>query len=266
MKGVIYYYSATGNTELACRYIAKCSPAIEFDLFDITKTDGPDPASYDFFGFAAPTDHLGPPYLFRTFLDKLPAQNDKPAFVFNTYGLVSGRTLAVLKDWADDRGFKVVAGHSLRTPENYPPLIVRGIASENAPGPGALKKFNGFIAELNNLAATRLGKGLKEAQLKLGFFNSLLPARPRDLARTDMGNKFVDDALCVQCGACKSSCPYGAIELNPKPAFDMEKCYGCWSCFNHCPHKAIYTAKVRGKGHYPGPGKKLREKLNPRGL
>lgn len=262
MKGIIYYYSATGNTELACRYIASRSAAIAFDLSDITKNDTPNPAAYDIVGFAAPTDFWGPPHLMKTFLDRLPAQSGKPAFVFNTYGLVSGRTLPTLKDWAGARGFTVAAGHSLQAPENYPPLIIKGITSENAPGPGALKRFNDFIAELNSLPAAIQDGGIKEAKLKTGMINALLPTRSRTQARKDMGNKFVDHDLCVGCGICKNKCPYGAIELTPKPLFDMKKCYGCWSCFNHCPQKAIYTTKIRGKGHYPGPDKKLREKLS----
>ena len=80
-------------------------------------------------------------------------------------------------------------------------------------------------------------------------------------ARKDMGEKFVDETLCKECGRCAKGCPYKAITLNPKPQFDMTKCYGCWYCYNHCPEKAIYTEKFRGVGHYPRPNDQLREKL-----
>jgi len=76
-----------------------------------------------------------------------------------------------------------------------------------------------------------------------------------------MGEKFVDENLCTECGTCEKTCPYNAIMLNPKPVFDMTKCYGCWGCFNHCPTKAIYTKKFRGVGHYPKPSNQLKEKL-----
>ena len=90
---------------------------------------------------------------------------------------------------------------------------------------------------------------------------SLLPAFSRTKARKDMGEKFVDESLCTECDTCRKLCPYGAIELEPKPVFDMAKCYGCWSCYNHCPTKAVYTKKFRGEGHYPGPLAQLKEKL-----
>lgn len=43
MRGVICYYSGSGNTKLACRYIAKRLKQIQVDLFDITKGGMPDP-------------------------------------------------------------------------------------------------------------------------------------------------------------------------------------------------------------------------------
>lgn len=42
---------------------------------------------------------------------------------------------------------------------------------------------------------------------------------------------------------------------------DHRACHGCWICYNDCPEKAIYTKKLRGVGHYPGPIDTLREKL-----
>jgi NAD-dependent dihydropyrimidine dehydrogenase PreA subunit len=51
--------------------------------------------------------------------------------------------------------------------------------------------------------------------------------------------------------------------LDPKPVFDEPRCYGCWACYNRCPKRAIYTKKLRGRGHYPGPSDELRRKLGP---
>jgi Fe-S-cluster-containing hydrogenase component 2 len=49
--------------------------------------------------------------------------------------------------------------------------------------------------------------------------------------------------------------------MNPGPEFDTQRCYGCWGCFNRCPKRAIYTRKLRGKGHYPKPADELKKKL-----
>lgn len=261
MKGLICYYSSTGNTKLACQYIARHVNSVTFDLFNIAEGNCPDLALYDIVGFASPADFMGPPYLMQMFVERLPGQNGKPAFVFNTYGLLSGKTLKILKALVKAKGFKVIAGHSLQAPENYPPLIVKGIKSEQAPKAKNLDRFKNFVAGLNTLFAFVQGEEPAEAELKIGVINSLLPANPRTKAKDDMGDKYVDNTLCNECGVCKKVCPYRAVELDPKPVFNMEKCYGCWSCFNLCPNKAIYTGKIRGKGHYPGPVEKYKEKL-----
>ena len=68
---------------------------------------------------------------------------------------------------------------------------------------------------------------------------------------------FINRELCVECGRCKQSCPYGAIiEINRpcvracavnaismgenrKAVIDHEKCVSCGACRNACPFGAI---------------------------
>jgi ferredoxin len=268
MKGVICYYSGTGNTKLACECIAKkLKDSIEIELFNIAKDGTPDLDKYDLVGFANWTDFWGPPYLMQKFIQNLPSQKTrKPAFVFSTFAAVRGKTLRLLDKWVDAKGFTAIAGHALRTPENVPPLIVRGVTYEHYPNEQDLKEFNAFISELERFVNHNLkgaeGQDFKRGKMKMNPIFHLIPIWPRTQARKYMGEKFVDEALCIECGLCKKICPYGAIELDPKPVFDMKKCYGCWACYNRCPKQAIYTKKFRGVGHYPRPLKQLREKLS----
>ena len=258
MKGMICYYSGSGNTKLACEYIIGNLKGIEMDMHNIVKDGIPDLNNYDLVGFATFTDYWAPSILIEDFIKKLPQQKSKPAFVFNTYGFISGKTQKIFAEQVTARGFKVIAGHALHTPENFPPMIMAGRANEQAPNDKELKNFKDFISQLNSQVA-QLGKGkeLKKGKVK----GAMLPAFPRTKAKDDMGEKFIDEALCTECGVCKASCPYVAIHLDPKPIFDLDKCYGCWVCFNHCPTKAIYTNKFRGEGHYPKPIDGLKEKL-----
>ncbi len=259
MKGIICYCSGSGNTELACRYIAGGLKNIEFDLFNIMAGNIPDLEKYDVVGFAAFTNFMSIPYIVRTFIGKLPQQNNKPAFVFNTYGFVSGKTLSILDKLITQKGFLVMAGHSLHTPESYPPMIVRGMGNQQAPNVKEMSKFNDFIHELDQVIIS--GREQKRKNIFPGFINCLMPAFSVTKAREDMGEKYVDEALCTECGLCGKLCPYEAIKCSPKPVFDMNKCYGCWRCYNHCPVKAIYTKKFRGAGNYPQPISQLKEKL-----
>lgn len=262
MRGIVCYYSGSGNTELACQYVAKTIKNIEIDIFSIVGDGRPDLDKYDVVGFATFTDFLGPPHFVQAFLEELPRQNNKPAFVFNTYGSISGRTLKILDKWVTAKGFKVIAGHSLHTPESYPPMIAKGRGNEQAPSERNMENFAEFISELGNLLHLLEERGeIRRKRIGVGLLNWLFPTFSRTKARRDMGEKYVDESLCTECGICEKSCPYGAIRLDPKPIFDMNRCYGCWACYNHCPDKAIYTKKMRGVGHYPKPHVQLEQKL-----
>lgn len=262
LKGLICYYSGSGNTRLACQYIQSNIKSVKFDLLNITRGTESDFNNYDVAGFATFTDFLDPPYLFQTFIGKLSRQYDKPAFVFNSYGFINGKTQQTLNKWVTGKGFKVVAGHSLHMPESYPPMIAGGRGNQQAPDEKELKRFKKFVSEMEEVfTLLKDGKEIKRKKTGLGILNILLPAFPRTRSKKDMGLKYVDAALCDECGICEKLCPYGALKLDPKPVFDMSKCYGCWSCYNHCPHKAIYTKKFRGVGHYPKPIEQLKEKL-----
>jgi len=262
MKGIICYYSGSGNTKVGCQYIVKNVKNIEFDLFNIVKDGIPDLEIYNIVGFATFTNFLRPSYLVQTFIEKLPQQNNKLAFLFNTYGFISGKTQKILDNWVTARGFKVIAGYSLHATESYPPMIARGRGYEQSPSKKEMNEFNSFISDLDRLLyLLGEGKEIKRKKISIGLLDSLLPAFSPTEARKVMGEKYIDGALCTECGACEKICPYEAIKLGQKPIFDMNKCYGCWACYNHCPNKAIYTKKYRGIGHYPEPNNQLKEKL-----
>jgi ferredoxin len=266
MKGIICYYSGTGNTKLACRYIQDKLHDTQLDLFDIARDGTPDLHEYGLVAFATFTDYLGPPFLMKRFIEDLPDQDRKPCFVFNTFGFMSGKTLPSLGKWATAKGFNVFMGHSLHTPESFPPMIIRGKGYIDAPNDKELAKFEAFILKLRTQVRLRVWEGKEPVHEKLqaGIIGLIVPMPKRTKSRIGMGKKFVDFDRCVECGICQDSCPYGAITMDPKPAFDQKKCYGCWSCFNHCPKKAIYTTAVKGQGHYPHPHKNLRRKLKIR--
>ena len=254
MKGAIFYYSGSGNTKLACEYITKKITSADVELVDITKNkyNARDFGTFDLVGFATFTDFGSPPRLMEKFIAELPKQNGKPAIIFNTYGFISVRTLPVFEAWLTAKGFRVVDGYSLHTPENYPPMIERGKGAEGAPNKKEMQAFNRWISELDRA----LSKGIntmRPKKMKKPLISYVFPRFKRTQARRNMGEKFVDENLCIECGLCEKGCPYNAIKLDPKPKFDMNKCYGCWYCYNHCPEKAIYTHKFRGQYQYPKP-------------
>lgn len=53
-----------------------------------------------------------------------------------------------------------------------------------------------------------------------------------------MAVKVIADE-CIGCGACVSTCPFGAIEMREDKAFITEACTACGACIDVCPVGAI---------------------------
>lgn len=54
----------------------------------------------------------------------------------------------------------------------------------------------------------------------------------------------IDQAKCVQCGACALSCPVQAMrEENERLYITLDYCKGCGVCICECPKEAIFFDK-----------------------
>ena len=262
MKGIICYYSGSGNTKLACNYIKNKIKNADFDLYNIVKSDVPDFSKYDFAGFASFTDFGAPPKLLYSFIDKIDNQNGKNAFVFNTYGFMSGGTLKSMEQLLNSKGYNVLSGFTLHTPESYPPMRKRNKAFDDSPNTTELQRFDDFI-QLLDKQINDLKSDVEIQNVKIKSpFSSLFLKFSREKAKKDFGIQNVDEQKCEECGVCMKGCPYEAITMNPKPIFNHHICAGCWYCYNHCKQKAIYTPKFTGKHQYPKPSEALNNKLN----
>jgi len=261
MKGLLYYFSNSGNTKLACQYLVKNLTDLKFDMCSITDDNKINLQDYDIIGFACFADFLGPSKLMTSFIKKLPKQKNKFAFILNTFGNFNGGTLAALNSLLTKKGFKVIGGHALHTPENIPNMIMMGLANTQAPDEKEMLSFNSFVKDLNTLIK-KIQNNQTLLKYKSTLFELLTPPMPRFIGNIVMGKKSIDKEKCTKCGICAQGCPYKAITLQNEPVFDEKKCSACWYCYNHCPTKAIYTKKYRGVAHYPEPIQALKEKLS----
>lgn len=80
---------------------------------------------------------------------------------------------------------------------------------------------------------------------------------PKGAIKMVNGRSVIDEDLCVKCGKCVSTCPYGAIIHLKRPCvsacgvnaigsdeygratIDQDKCVKCGQCFANCPYGAI---------------------------
>lgn len=268
MKGLIFYFSGTGTTKLAVKYIASKVKHVDFDFHDMSSCDMPSIENYSIFGFATFAKMLYPPKYVEEFIKKIKIIKKKDAFVFNTYGLINGNTLKRLGDLVTDAGFTLIDAYALHTPESSPKMILSGITSENSPNKRELEKFHDFIKGLDTkIENISKGKVVKPISLKTSIHTTLL----RNIAikskyinnkHVTIGKKHINKDKCLHCGKCQKVCAYNAIRMeNQFPIFDENKCDSCFICFNLCPSQAIFSDKYTS-GHYPQPNEKIAAKLS----
>ncbi|MDF2885441.1 MAG: flavodoxin [Clostridiaceae bacterium] len=264
MKGLIFYFSGTGTTKLAVEYIVSKINNIDFDFHDMNNKNIPDINKYTILGFATYAQFFSPPKYVENFIESINKEEKKYVFVFNTYGLINGNTLSILGDSVKERGYKLIAGFALNTPESSPIMIKYKITSENAPNEKELIKFNEFIKDLDK-KVNEINKGIeiKEISIKKKRVFTVVKKLLSGNSLVSIGEKYVNKDKCIKCKLCQEKCPYEAIYFEHEyPKFDEKKCESCFICYNNCPMQAIYSNKHK-LVRYRKPNDKVIKKLKP---
>ena len=114
MSGVIYYFSATGNSLQAAKIIAK---KIDAEVVKIT-TKTSIKCNKDVVGFVYPTFYWGLPMLVARFAKKLKIEGNPYIFAVTTCGLSSGGALGQLNSILNKKGQQLSFGKTIRTVAN----------------------------------------------------------------------------------------------------------------------------------------------------
>lgn len=84
--------------------------------------------------------------------------------------------------------------------------------------------------------ATGFGGALKNIGMGCG-------SRAGKMEMHSAGKPFVDQELCVGCGACRKICAHSAITIEARKAsIDHRRCVGCGRCIGVCPKDAVSPA------------------------
>ncbi len=262
MKGIICYISSSGHTAMASKYLA--AKLGNMELCNISRDPLPDLSQFDLVGFATYTDYQNAPLGMKDFIEALPQQNGKPAFILSTCAVGTGWTHKFMGDWLRRKGFAPQLAHRLDMPECYPVLRALGLKCDSKPSTRTLQKFDKFIEELEILSRKiESDTPLIAKSIWPSLYDIVTGAiLPRKMAKIMMGPKFVNNVRCTACGRCAEVCPYNAIKVDGLPIFDEQKCNGCFACYSKCPSHAIYTKRMVNRAFYDGPSAELKAKFD----
>lgn len=255
---MIFYFSGTGNSRWAARYLAGKTGEQLVYIPDVIDSDCRfDLPSDDRIGFVFPIHGWRPPLLVLKFIDKLRLDfKGHYCYALVTAGDSIGKAMDYLGRALFAKGMHVDSCFSLIMPESYVGLPFMDVDTESR----ELKKKAKAASDLRQYTDVimRRQKGVSELTLGPlpGFFSGPVGSFFVNHIVTDKPFR-VDAVKCIGCGKCEKVCPVGDIVMigddggrHPEWKHNGE-CLVCFSCYHHCPTKAIaYGWRTKHKGQY----------------
>lgn len=241
MKSVIYYFSATGNSQHIAYTLQK---ELKSEVLPMVGHEH-DVCSCETIGFVFPTFFWGIPHIVKDFIINLEIKAKNPyIFAISNCYLMSGASLGMVKENLENRSLVLSYGNVLYSVGNY-------IAEYNINLDKVEKRLHNVELDTKKMAQDILNKKTnhirKPFYFDRAFYNLYEKRRMQD-------NFFSIDKTCVSCGTCQNVCPVKNIILeNGKPEF-KHHCEHCFACVHWCPKKAIqYQSKTIKKNRYHNP-------------
>jgi ferredoxin/flavodoxin len=238
LKGIVVYYSATGNTAQVANAIYKgMKSVITCDVVPITKMDPKKMAKYDVVAIGAPNWYMRVPANVLKFIYDMPRMDGKHGIVFGTHGgggpsmfwvmsrnlLKKGMTIIGWSDWS---------GTDMLTPHNCVPDAGWG------------------HPDLIDLAeAEAFGKRIAEHSVRIHAGETeLIPEVPKP----ELGG----DSLFSPNQAGEGKIGFSGGAANGTPRLDLTKCVypRCTQCAGNCPVNAIDFSVLTAAGSATKPG------------
>lgn len=245
---MIFYFSGTGNSQLAAKQLAM---ELNDELISINQClkEG----SVQTFHSETPLVFVSPIYAWRlpkiveAWISKQKFTGNLNAYFLLTRGGSSGGNAGkYARHLCEESGFIYQGLASVHMPENY-------IALSSAPSEEECEE----IIKKARLVYTTLAEKIKNKEpfakepVSLGDRFISGPVNPLyySIAIKDKG--FTVSDACISCGLCARRCPLNNIDLKDGKPTWLGNCTHCMACICGCPTEAIeYKSISKGKRRY----------------
>ena len=247
---MILYFSGTGNSEYAAKYLGQRLETEVLDLFGkIRSRDHHKLQTNDPWVIVTPTYAWRLPRFVQEWLEQTPLTGNRDIYFVLTCGGSIGNADKYLRKFCAAKALDYRGCAEVIMPENY-------IALYSAPSQeealALIKQAEGVLEAAALVIKTRgifpkpqltLKDRLRSSIENAAFYPVLVHAK-----------KFYATEACVSCGQCVSLCPLSNIHLADGRPVWGEHCTHCMACICRCPQTAIeYGGHTKGLRRYVCP-------------
>jgi flavodoxin/NAD-dependent dihydropyrimidine dehydrogenase PreA subunit len=237
-------FSQTGNTQKVGQALAMGfeESGHSAQIIPLKKATPEDTLKADLLGIGTPCFANQAPTPVKNFLYRLPALDNRLAFVFCTSGGCPGMVLYDLTRLLRKKGAKVLGGILIRGETRHPAPCIKG-RNSGRPTPADLGKAQLFAAKLADHVSSGQSGPFPESRPEAlaprwGFYDLTGYMISDRKTRFLMPKPKLDQEICNQCQWCVDECPISNISLTPFPTIG-DQCIRCYRCLTGCPREAF---------------------------
>lgn len=237
----VFYFSGTGNTEIAARHVVQAFTELGWNvelirIEDVNKKKIQlDINQYDLIGLGSQVIGYGIPGVVRNFARALPATSDnKKIFIFRTAGgvvpsnyNVSKKLIRILKHKHYDVCYEEVFSIGSNWIMKYDDVIMKQLYM------ATIRKITRMCKAIDRGESHFYKTGIA-LRLKMGVIAAF---SLKILAL--LGKDAVIDKSCTACGLCVNRCPAENISIEKGTVKFHTSCSACLRCVYFCPNHAI---------------------------
>lgn len=238
MKGVLYYFSGTGNTKWAADKLKDVFERydIELDLKSIEEEKRADTRGYSFLVLGTPVYAEIEPKLVEDFVNTIPVTETRTrCIVYSTQGAARCSAVKRISAELQKRGYDVACEAMIEMPNNFyfyfgKEPSDRKIRRSKIGAERKLRKLARDFSRDKDLKARTSAIRQSIGAFAGKTFRKSIPKLSQNLSAS---------AACRKCGLCLRNCPKGNITFEGGRAIIHSNCILCLRCIHLCPENAI---------------------------